>query len=293
MSSQKFHPFHLVDPSPWPFLTSLAALYVTVGGAMYMHSYDRGLLLLTSGFLLLLTVAILWWRDVVREGTYEGRHTKIVERGLALGMVLFIVSEVMFFFAFFWAYFHVSLAPAVEIGSVWPPSGIAVLNPWKIPLLNTAILLLSGVTLTCAHYNLVLGENRFIIIFYLLFTIFLGVIFTAFQGYEYVEAPFSIHDSVYGSVFFMLTGFHGAHVLIGTLFIIVSTLRFLAHHFTREHHLGFEAAAWYWHFVDVVWLFLFIFVYCWGSGMEWPFEFNPSVFNIRGRENAFIYLLTQ
>jgi len=228
----------------------------------------------------------------VREGTYEGRHTKIVERGLALGMVLFIISEVMFFFAFFWAYFHVSLSPAMEIGSTWPPTGISVLNPWKVPLLNTAILLLSGVTLTCAHYTLVLGQNRSQVLLYLFWTIFLGVIFTLFQIYEYIEAPFSIHDGIYGSVFFMLTGFHGFHVLIGTIFIIVMSFRFIFHHFTREHHLGFEAAAWYWHFVDVVWLFLFIFVYCWGSAMDWPFEYYPEIFNIKNNTAKFVYLLS-
>jgi cytochrome c oxidase subunit 3 len=268
MSSAKFHPYHLVDPSPWPILTGLSALYVTVGAVLYMHAFAYGSFLLALGVFLLILIASSWWRDVVREGTYEGRHTKAVERGLAIGMVLFIVSEVMFFFAFFWAYFHVSLVPAIEIGSTWPPAGIAVLDPWKVPLLNTAILLLSGVTLTCAHYNLVLGHDRGTILTYLFWTVFLGLIFTAFQVYEYIAAPFSIHDGIYGSVFFMLTGFHGFHVIIGTLFIIVGTLRFLFHHFTREHHLGFEAAAWYWHFVDVVWLFLFIFVYCWGSGMD-------------------------
>ena len=292
MSAKKYHPFHLVDPSPWPFFTALSVLYTTTGAVMYMHSYTSGFLLLSFGILLLILIASIWWRDVVREGTYEGRHTKAVEQGLALGMVLFIVSEIMFFFAFFWAYFHISLSPAIEIGSTWPPNGIEVLNPWKIPLLNTAILLLSGVTLTCAHYTLVLGENRGKILIYLFWTIFLGVIFTLFQIYEYIEAPFSIHDGVYGSVFFMLTGFHGFHVLIGTVFIIVSTLRFLAHHFTREHHLGFEAAAWYWHFVDVVWLFLFIFVYCWGSAMDWPFEYYPQIFDIKNNESKFIYLLS-
>jgi cytochrome c oxidase subunit 3 len=266
MTAKKYHPFHLVDPSPWPFFTALTILYVTVGGVMYMHAYQSGLGLLSIGFFLLILISMSWWRDVVREGTYEGRHTKEVERGLALGMVLFIVSEIMFFFAFFWAYFHVSLSPAVEIGSSWPPAGITVLSPWKIPLLNTAILLLSGVTLTAAHYNLVLGESRFNVTVYLISTILLGTVFTLFQVYEYIEAPFSIHDGIYGSVFFLLTGFHGFHVLVGTIFIIVGFVRFFFHHFTREHHLGFEASAWYWHFVDVVWLFLFIFVYCWGAG---------------------------
>lgn len=292
MSAKKYHPFHIVDPSPWPFFTAFAVLFVTVGAAMYMHSYKNGLLLLILGFLTLLAVVGLWWRDVVREATYEGHHTKAVERGLAIGMVLFIVSEVMFFVAFFWAYFHVSLSPAIEIGSTWPPAGIAVLNPWKIPLLNTAILLLSGITLTCAHYNLVLGESRANVLFYLIATVVLGVVFTACQVYEYVEAPFSIHDGVYGSVFFMLTGFHGFHVVVGTIFIIIGLLRFYYHHFTREHHLGFEAAAWYWHFVDVVWLFLYIFLYCWGSGVEIPLDYDPDVLNVRGREATFAYLLS-
>jgi len=291
MSGKKFHPFHIVDPSPWPFFTAAAVLFITVGTAMYMHSYKNGLLLLILGFLTLLGVASLWWRDVVREATYEGQHTKAVERGLALGMLLFIVSEVMFFFAFFWAYFHVSLSPAIEIGCTWPPHGITVLNPWKIPLLNTVILLLSGVTLTCAHYNMVLGESRAVVLFYLIVTVVLGIIFTACQVYEYVEAPFSIHDGVYGSTFFLLTGFHGFHVLVGTIFIIVSLLRFFYHHFTREHHLGFEAAAWYWHFVDVVWLFLYIFLYCWGSGLEIPVTYDSNSLLLSSKEGLLLLLL--
>jgi cytochrome c oxidase subunit 3 len=264
----KYHPFHIVDPSPWPFFISLSSLFLTTGAVMYMHSYKNGLLLLSLGFFLLINVASFWWRDVIREGTFEGKHTKPVEKGLAIGVALFIVSEIMFFFAFFWAFFHVSLSPGVEIGCTWPPHGITPLNPWKIPLLNTAILLLSGVTLTTSHYFLVLGESRLNVFLYQAFTIFLGLIFTGFQVLEYLEAPFSIQDGIYGTVFFMLTGFHGTHVIIGTIFIIVGTVRFIKHHFTREHHLGFEAAAWYWHFVDVVWLFLYIFLYCWGSGIS-------------------------
>ncbi len=177
-------------------------------------------------------------------------------------MVLFIVSEIMFFFAFFWAYFHSSLVPTIEIGSIWPPAGIEVFNPWGVPLLNTFLLLLSGLTITYAHHALLLGYY-FYVKDGLLMTVFLAILFTLFQGYEYFEAPFSIADGIYGSTFFMATGFHGFHVIIGTTFIVVCLFRI--HHFTREHHVGFEAAAWYWHFVDVVWLFLFVSIYWWGS----------------------------
>ena len=208
----------------------------------------------------------VWFRDVVREGTFQGHHTKVVQKGLKMGMILFITSEVMFFFAFFWGFFHSSLAPTVELGSVWPPMGINVLNPWEVPLLNTAILLCSGVTVTWAHHALVAG-SRSQALSGLFLTISLGVIFTMLQAFEYLEASFTIADSVYGSCFYMATGFHGFHVLVGTLFLAVCLFRLYNHHFTRQHHLGFEAAAWYWHFVDVVWLFLFVSIYWWGNAI--------------------------
>lgn len=256
------HPFHLVTPSPWPLLASLGAFLLTLGGVMYMHSYRWGGYVLSFGVFYLLFIAILWWRDVIREATFEGMHTKEVQRGLRLGMILFIASEVMFFFAFFWAYFHSSLSPAIEIGSIWPPYGIEVFDPWGVPLLNTFILLLSGVTITYAHHAIIAGSKLYAKDG-LVFTIGLALLFTAFQVYEYIEAPFNISDGIYGSTFFMSTGFHGFHVIIGTTFIIVCFLRL--HHFSTEHHIGFECAAWYWHFVDVVWLFLFVSIYWWGS----------------------------
>jgi len=186
----------------------------------------------------------------------------VVQKGLKMGMVLFIVSEVLFFFAFFWAFFHSSLAPAVQIGSVWPPVGISVFDPWGIPLLNTLILLLSGLTITYTHHGLLLGYKD-VVKDGFLFTLLLAFLFTFFQGYEYLNAAFSISDGIYGSTFYLATGFHGFHVLIGTLFILVCFLR--RGQFTVDHHVGFEAAAWYWHFVDVVWLFLFVTIYWWGS----------------------------
>jgi cytochrome c oxidase subunit 3 len=258
------HGFHLVDPSPWPLIAAFSALMVTFGGAMYMHGYSGGAFLWRFGFAMVLFMMYVWWRDIVREGTFEGQHTKQVQDGLKLGMLLFILSEVMFFFAFFWGFFHSSFNPSHAIGGVWPPMGLAVLDPWAIPLLNTIILLSSGATITVCHHSIVAGLKKNAILS-LEITIILAIIFTALQGYEYATAPFSISDGVYGSVFYMATGFHGFHVFIGTCFLSVCCYRLYAGHFTREHHFGFEAAAWYWHFVDVVWLFLFVTIYWWGS----------------------------
>nr|SAI76014.1 cytochrome c oxidase subunit 3 [Botryococcus braunii Showa] len=258
------HPYHLVDPSPWPLLASMAALVTTVGGVMYMHGYGGGEVALSFGIGLILYVMFVWWRDVVRESTFEGHHTWAVESGLRYGMLLFIVSEIMFFVAFFWGFFHSSLAPTVEIGAVWPPKGIEVLDPWDVPFLNTLILLSSGGSVTWAHHALLAG-NRQQGLVALLITVALALLFTAFQGYEYLEAPFTIADGIYGSTFFLATGFHGFHVIIGTLFLLVCLVRLYNYHFTKSHHFGFEAAAWYWHMVDVVWLFLFVSIYYWGG----------------------------
>lgn len=261
---QQQHPFHLVDPSPWPLVASLGALSITFGGVMYMHLYQGGLFLFNIGLLTILYVMYVWWRDIVREGTFEGQHTSVVQNGLRMGMILFIVSEVMFFFAFFWAFFHSSLSPIPEIGGVWPPEGIDLVSPWEVPLLNTVLLLSSGATVTWAHHAIVAGD-RSQGLWGILFTVILAIIFTALQGFEYYTAPFTISDSVYGSTFYLTTGFHGFHVFIGTCFLVVCFIRLYNFHFTRQHHFGFEAAAWYWHFVDVVWLFLFITIYWWGS----------------------------
>lgn len=258
------HPFHLVDPSPWPIFASFAAFLSTVGGVMYMHAYSGGGLVLSLGQSMILYSMFVWWRDVVRESTYQGHHTSLVQLGVRYGMILFIVSEVMFFLAFFWAFFHSSLAPSVEIGAVWPPKGIQALNPWEIPFLNTLILLSSGAAVTWAHHAILAGQHQQAIIG-LALTVILAVFFTAFQGYEYLEAPFTISDGIYGSTFFLATGFHGFHVFIGTVFLFVCLVRLNLHHFTKKHHFGFEAAAWYWHFVDVVWLFLFVSIYYWGG----------------------------
>jgi heme/copper-type cytochrome/quinol oxidase subunit 3 len=258
------HPFHLVDPSPWPFFISIALFVFTLGAVMFFHTFKGGLYILFFGLFFLVSTMIIWWRDVIREATFRGQHTLKVTDGLRLGVVLFIISEVMFFVSFFWAFFHSSLAPSIEIGGVWPPKGLEVLNPFGLPLLNTLILLSSGATVTYAHYCIQSQDIKNGCVAFSA-TIFLAVVFTLFQAYEYVEAPFNLSDGVYASTFFVATGFHGLHVIIGTVFLMTCFYRFLGLHFTPRHHLGFEAAAWYWHFVDVVWLILFIFVYVWGS----------------------------
>ena len=262
--SQQHHPFHLVDPSPWPFVGSFAALGLTTGGVLYFHNYQYGELMLITSLSLVLCVMIVWWRDVIRESTYQGHHTLVVQRGLKWGMLLFILSEVCFFFSFFWAFFHSALGPTVDIGSTWPPIGIQALNAFDVPLLNTAILLSSGATVTWSHHAMVSGKRDEAIVS-LMITVALGLVFTALQALEYYEAPFTIADSVYGSTFFVATGFHGLHVIIGTLFLVVCFFRILGHHFTKHHHNGFEAAIWYWHFVDYVWIFLFVCIYWWGA----------------------------
>uniref|UniRef100_A0AAU6QGH0 Cytochrome c oxidase subunit 3 n=1 Tax=Prionospio sp. 6 MH-2023 TaxID=3059274 RepID=A0AAU6QGH0_9ANNE len=255
-------PFHLVEYSPWPLIGALSALSLTAGLAAWFHGY--GPTALALGLTLTILVMAQWWRDVIREATFQGFHTSPVSKGLRWGMILFILSEVMFFFAFFWAFFHSSLAPAPELGSTWPPSGVSPINPFSVPLLNTGVLLASGVTVTFAHHSLMEGSRR-AALHGLGLTVTLGAYFTFLQASEYYEAPFTIADSVYGSTFFVATGFHGLHVLIGSTFLSVCLLRTFLHHFSTGHHFGFEAAAWYWHFVDVVWLFLYLCIYWWGS----------------------------
>jgi heme/copper-type cytochrome/quinol oxidase subunit 3 len=242
------HPYHLVNASPWPLITSVSALMTALGAAMYMHGFKNGDLMLFSGLFMVIASMSIWWRDVIREATFEGHHTQTVQKGLRIGMILFIASEVMFFLAFFWAFFHSSLSPAVEIGDVWPPTSINTFDPWGVPLLNTLILLLSGATVTWAHHAIVAGQKEAAKMA-LLLTLLLAVSFTALQVFEYIEASFTISDGVYGSTFFMATGFHGFHVIVGTLFLTVCFVRQIRNHFTRAHHFGFEAAAWYWHFV--------------------------------------------
>nr|AFA45772.1 cytochrome c oxidase subunit III [Cercopithecus ascanius schmidti] len=256
------HAYHMVKPSPWPLTGALSALLMTSGLAMWFNFYSTTLLML--GLLTTTLTLHQWWRDIVRESTYQGHHTTPVQKNLRYGMVLFIISEIFFFTGFFWAFYHSSLAPTPPLGGHWPPTGIIPLNPLEVPLLNTSVLLASGVTITWTHHSL-MNNNRKQMIQALLTTILLGTYFTLLQISEYFEAPFTISDGIYGSTFFIATGFHGLHVIIGSTFLLVCLTRQLLYHFTSSHHFGFEAAAWYWHFVDVVWLLLYISIYWWGS----------------------------
>nr|QIT06411.1 cytochrome c oxidase subunit 3 [Neelides sp. FZ-2019] len=262
MMIKSSHPFHMVDISPWPITGAIGALGITSGITKWFHWFTTDLLMLS--IMLTILTSFQWWRDISREGTSQGLHSIYVVNGLRWGMILFITSEVLFFFSFFWAFFHSSLSPTMEIGIYWPPMNIEVFNPIQVPLLNTIILLSSGITVTWTHHSLINGNHSQAIIS-LLMTVILGIYFTCLQALEYWEASFSISDSTYGSTFFVATGFHGLHVLIGTTFLIICLTRIYSYHFSTSHHFGFEAAAWYWHFVDVVWLFLYISIYWWGS----------------------------
>ena len=255
------HPFHIVDYRPWPLSGAIGRICLVRGIAAWIHKYDNKLIVI--GFIIIRLTIIQWWRDIRREGTFQGKHTEKVQHGLRLGITLFISSEVAFFVAFFWAFFHSSLRPRVELGSQWPPKGIQRINPFDVPLLNTIILLSRGATITWAHIAMI-EDKYFEALVSLQITVFLGVYFSILQFIEYKLASFTIADSVYGSTFFVATGFHGLHAIIGTTFIAVMLYRHIRYHFSSTHHFGFEASAWYWHFVDVVWLFLFICIYWWG-----------------------------
>jgi cytochrome c oxidase subunit 3 len=258
------HPFHMVSPSPWPILTSISLLTLTTSGALSMHIFENiSIIFFTSLFMVIYSMS-LWFRDVIAEGTYLGHHTLAVQKGINIGVVLFIISEIFFFLDIFWAFFHSAISPDCEVGSQWPPLGIQAINPFELPLLNTIILLSSGVTVTYAHHSLIEG-NRSGTLYGLLYTIILACIFTSFQGIEYTVSSFTISDGIFGSCFYFGTGFHGLHVIIGTIFLLIGIWRALAYHLTDNHHLGLEAGILYWHFVDVVWLFLYIFIYYWGS----------------------------
>ena len=275
--SKPNHDYHLVDPSPWPLIGSISAFVTAVGAIMWMKGMPvfglkAGAYVFGAGFLGILYVMAAWWADVVKEAEHEGYHTRVVQISHRYGMILFIASEVMFFVAWFWAYFDASLfaneaqqyARVEFTGGHWPPKGTEVFDPWHLPLLNTLILLTSGTTVTWAHHAL-LHNDRDGVKKALLITVLLGALFSVVQVYEYSHAAFGFKGSIYGATFFMATGFHGFHVLIGTIFLLVCLLRTMAGHSNPNQHLGFEFAAWYWHFVDVVWLFLFAAIYVWGS----------------------------
>ena len=278
MAATQNHDYHILPPDPWPLIGAFSALALTGGGVMWMHDNPYGKFLMMLGFLGIAVTMFSWWANVIREGK-AGDHTPVVQLHLRYGMILFIASEVMFFVAWFWAFFSSALFPApvewvdgavqhitdTATAAQWPMKGIEVLNPFGFPLLNTFILLCSGTTVTWAHHALIHGDREGLKKG-LWCTILLGLLFTSIQAYEYIHAPFAFKGNIYGATFFMATGFHGFHVIVGTIFLAVCLLRSYQGDFTPKQHFGFEAAAWYWHFVDVVWLFLFACIYVWGAG---------------------------
>ena len=258
------HPFHLVDNSPWPISISWTLFYMAIGAVLSMQGFVMGPNLLLLGLLSTTIIMFFWFGDVNAEGSFLGNHTKEVKKGLVLGFLLFVVSEVMAFASVFWAYFHNALSPAVELGGTWPPLGITPLDPFAIPLLNTFLLLSSGAFITYGHHALIGGLRKDAIIS-IFWTIVLAVVFTLFQYFEYSNADFSIADSIYGTVFYASTGLHGFHVIVGTIFIFWSFTRLIKYYISKQGHIGLESSILYWHFVDVVWLFLYMTVYVWGS----------------------------
>ena len=254
-------PFLAVQTSLWPFIVSFI-LFSVIGNAVLWINIKITLSSVLFPLTLLVVLAFMWWKDVIRERLL-GYHTHKLEVRLRIGMLLFILSEVFFFVSFFWAFYDATLSPTVEIGLTWPPKGISPLSVYSVPLLNTVILLTRGITVTWAHHSII---NNFFnkSIISLVITVLLGVYFMLIQYVEYCEASFSISDGIYGTTFFIATGFHGFHVTVGTLFLLYVAFAVCRGHVTYIHHFCFEAAAWYWHFVDVVWLFLFINIYWWG-----------------------------
>jgi cytochrome c oxidase subunit III len=280
MAGAKTHDYHILPPSPWPLVGSMAALTAAVGGIFAMHAeadkFQWAKYVFGIGFAGILFTFYSWWSDVVKEAEHNGDHTPVVQLHHRYGMILFIASEIMFFVAWFWAYFDASLftaeagqyARVAATGGAWPPKGTEVLDPFHLPLMNTLILLLSGTTVTWAHHALIENDRKGLING-LWCTVILGALFSGVQAYEYAHAAFAFDGAkggnIYSSTFYMATGFHGFHVLVGTIFLAICLIRAYKGHFKPNHHFGFEAAAWYWHFVDVVWLFLFICIYVWGS----------------------------
>nr|AIA58096.1 cytochrome c oxidase subunit III [Ceraphron sp. MM-2014] len=253
------HTFHMVTVSPWPILMSLNLMNMFLNTSQMFQFLTFNWLNIFT-FYNLIIVMFMWWKDVNNESFMIGDHPMIIQNLMKSGMILFISSEVLFFVSFFWSFLHYSLSPNIELGSIWPPLNINMINPYNVPLLNTLILLTSGISITWAHHNLTNNKSLMMMMF---ITIFLGLYFSHWQLIEYYHSSFSINDSTFGSIFYMATGFHGLHVLIGSIFNIIVTIRLLFTHLSMTHHISFELSAWYWHFVDVIWLFLFILMYWW------------------------------
>nr|ARX96658.1 cytochrome c oxidase subunit 3 [Eucera floralia] len=256
----KNHPFHMVTLSPWPILLSLCLMNLLMSTLIWMYLYTY--IMMIFNFFTFIYCLIHWFRDVIRESTFQGCHTYMVIKFLKFSMILFIISELFFFISFFWTYFHSSIVPNIEINMMWPPKNINFFNPYDIPLLNSIILITSGITVTWNHYCMLNFKYK-LFNYTLIITIMLGMYFSLIQYIEYYEASFTFNDGIYGSIFFLMTGFHGLHVIIGILMLLSCYIRFKMNQFSTIHHFNYILSLWYWHFVDVIWLFLYIFIYWW------------------------------
>nr|BDH21141.1 cytochrome c oxidase subunit III [Bombus schrencki]BDH21154.1 cytochrome c oxidase subunit III [Bombus schrencki] len=255
---KKNFPFHMVTISPWPIISSLSLMNFLLSVIIWI--YLNNLINMIFNLTLLIISMLLWFRDIIRESTFQGMHSMYVMMMMKFSMIMFIISELFFFISFFWTFFHNSISPSIEINMIWPPNMIKSFNPFEIPLLNSIILILSGFTVTLSHYNML--NNKFkLSVNMLKLTIILGFYFNFMQVFEYYNSFFCINDSIYGSIFFLSTGFHGTHVLIGILMLFSSLIRMLKKHFSIIHHINYEFSIWYWHFVDVIWLFIYLFYY--------------------------------
>jgi len=256
--------FHVLEPSLWPFFSAFGLFFFVTGIAFSMHYVVTGYYILIIGLLILILTSVFWFLDISREAVVNGYHTKIVRQGLTLGFLFFITSEIMLFFGFFWAFFHSALSPSIEVGTIWPPVGLRVIPVFEFPLFNTFVLIISGFSVTWVHRAISLGSFKDSIDGFMI-TILLGLFFIFLQGLEYYESTFNLQDGVYPSAFFMLTGLHGCHVIVGVCFLFVCFISLLSNHYLTNHYLRLVFAIWYWHFVDIVWIILFLSVYCWGS----------------------------
>jgi heme/copper-type cytochrome/quinol oxidase subunit 3 len=265
------HPFHLVENSPWPFGIALSVFFMVMSEVSYMHGYQGFGICFVQSLFIVFFLVLIWCRDIIREATFEGKHTLEVQRIVKFAVLLFFASEVMFFSAVFAAFFNCSIIPSVTIGGIWPPKGVEPFSPWGLAFLNTLILLASGASVTWAHHALKAGLKNEVIAG-LSVGIVLGCLFSVLQTYEYLFSPFTISDGIYGATFYLATGFHGLHVCAGVLLLNAVLAHTIEGHYTAKHHVGFEAALWYWHLVDVVWLFLFVSIYWWGGESKVPTE---------------------
>lgn len=256
----KANPFFLVDKSPWPICIGMSVL--PIGGGLVLYIHGHSLLVFLGGFILVILIAKNWIGDIVKESTFIGLHTKSVKSSLLIGLFLLIVSEVIFFFSFFWALFHRALAPSIEIGTQWPPIFINILNPLTWPLFNSVLLVSSGAIVNLSFIYFIMKKNSYSI-FWLNIRILLGVLFTSTQAFEFWSCRFTIRDGIFGTCFFVMTGFHGLHVIVGIIILTVQIIRIKNNHLSSNHRVGLVFAIWYWHFVDVVWLFLYLVIYLW------------------------------